>query len=85
MASRMNVAYVEKVSAEEHLRAISSGIIINADMVDSNVKVDCMVHQSSSHYGGIRSDINRVYILARVKMPEIMKERYQQLLQECRE
>ena len=32
-----------------------------------------MVHQSSSQCGGIRSAINHVYILARVKMREIIK------------
>ena len=32
-----------------------------------------MVHQSSSQYGGIRSAINYVYILARVQIPERMK------------
>ena len=32
-----------------------------------------MVHQSSYRYGGIKSAINHVYILARVQMPEIMK------------
>ena len=46
---------------------------MTADMVDSNGKVKCMVHQSSSQYGGIRSAINHVYILTRLKMPEIMK------------
>ena len=42
-------------------------------MVDSNRKVRCMVHQSSSKYGGIRSAINHVYTLDRVQIPEIMK------------
>ena len=32
-----------------------------------------MVHQSSSQCGGIRSAINHVYILARVKIREIIK------------
>ena len=45
MASKMNVAYVEKDIAEEHLIAIRSDKIITADMVDSNVKVKFMVHQ----------------------------------------
>ena len=62
MALKMNVAYVEKDNAEEHLRAIRSDGIITADMVDSTGKVKCMVHQSSSQYGGIRSAINHVYI-----------------------
>ena len=66
----MNVAYVEKEFAEEHLRAIRSNNIITADMVDSNGKVKCMVQQSSSQYGGIRSAINNVYILERVQMLE---------------
>ena len=73
MALKMNVPYVEKYSAEEHLKAIRSDGIIITNMVDSNIKVKCMVHQSSYQYGGIRSAINRVYILARVKMPERMK------------
>ena len=70
----MNVAYVEKDIAEENLRTIRSNKIVTADMVDSNVKVKCMVHQSSSRYGGNRRAINRVYILTRVQMTEIMKK-----------
>ena len=73
MASKMNVAYVENDSTEDHLRAIGSNGIITADMVDSNVKSKSMFRQSSSQYGGIRSTINHVYILARVQMPERMK------------
>ena len=69
----MNVSSVEKDSAEEHLRAIRSNEIITADMLNSNERVKCMVHQSSSKYGGIRRAINHVYILERVQMPEIMK------------
>ena len=42
-------------------------------MVDSNVRVECMVHQSSSRYGGIISAIDHVYILARLQMLERMK------------
>ena len=42
-------------------------------MVDSNGKVKFMVHQSSYQYGGIRSGINHVYILARVRITERMK------------
>ena len=45
MASKMNTAYVEKDSAENHLKAIRSNTIITADIVDSNGKVNCMVHQ----------------------------------------
>ena len=60
MASKMNVAYVEKYSAEENLRSIRSKGIIIAGMVDSNGKVKSMVHQLSSQYGGIRSAINHV-------------------------
>ena len=45
MASKMNVAYVEKDSAEEHLRAIRSKVIITVEMLDSNGKVKCMFHQ----------------------------------------
>ena len=33
----------------------------------------CMVHKSIYQYGGIRSNINQVYILARVQIPEILK------------
>ena len=64
------VSYMEKDSEEEHLRAIRSENIITADMVDCNGKVKCMVHQSSSQYGDIRSSINHVYILTRVQMKE---------------
>ena len=42
-------------------------------MVDSNGKVKCMVHQSSSQCGGIRRAINHVNILARVQIPKIIK------------
>ena len=73
MVSKMNDAYVEKNSAEDHLRFIGSDEIIIVDMVNSNGKVDCTVQQSRSQYGGIRSAINNVHILARVKMPGIMK------------
>ena len=45
MALKMNVPYVEKYSAGEHLKAIRSDGIITADRVDSNGKVKCMVHQ----------------------------------------
>ena len=73
MASKMNVTYVENDSAEEHLRVIRSDKIITADMVDIYGKVKCTVHQSSSHYGGIRSAINHIYILTRLQTPERMK------------
>ena len=73
MASKINVAYVEKDSVEGHFRAIRSDKIITTDMVDSNGNLEYMVHQSSSRYGDIRSAIDHVYIFARVKMPEIMK------------
>ena len=72
--SKMNVPYVEKDSTEEHLIAIRSKVIINVDMVEINGKVKCMFQKSSSQYGGIRSAINHVYILARVQMPERMKK-----------
>ena len=72
--SKMNVPYVEKNGAEDHLKAIRSNVIITVDMVDSNEKVKYMFHQSCSQYGGIRSAINRDYILARVQMPERMKK-----------
>ena len=72
--SKMNVPYVEKDSTEEHLIAIRSNVIINVDMVDSNGKVKCVFQQSRSQYGGIRSAINHVYILARVQIPERMKK-----------
>ena len=45
MASKINVAYVEKVIAEEKLREIRSYKTITADMVYRYGKVDCMVHQ----------------------------------------
>ena len=43
MESEMNVADVEKDSAEEHLRSIRRDEIITADISDSNGKVKCMV------------------------------------------
>ena len=55
------------------MREISNNRIISAEMVDGNGKVKCMVHPSSSQYGGIRSAINHVYILEIVQMKEIMK------------
>ena len=58
----MNVAYVKKDSAEKHLIEIRSNRIITADMVYSNGKLKCVLHQSSSQYGAIRSAINHVYI-----------------------
>ena len=58
MAYKMNIPYVENYSAEWHLRAIRGDESITADMVYSNGRVKCMVHQSSSQYGGIRSAIN---------------------------
>ena len=64
---------MENNSVEEHLRAIRSDGIITADMVDSNGKVKCMFHQSSSQYGSIIIAINRIYIFSRVKIPEGMK------------
>ena len=73
MASQINVTYMEKDSAKDHLREIRSNKIVTADIVDSTRKVNCMVHQSSYQYGFIRSAINHVYILARVKIPERMK------------
>ena len=60
MASKMNVAHVETDSAEDNLKANISNGIINAYMVDSNGKVKCMVHQSSSQYEGTRGAISRV-------------------------
>ena len=69
----MNFTYVENDSAEENLRSIRTDGISNAYIVDSNIKVKCMVHKSSSQYGCIRSAINNAYMLARVKMTEIMK------------
>ena len=73
MASKINVAYVEEDIVEERFRSIRRNIIITTYIMDSNGKVKCMVHQSSSQYGGIRSAINRVCILERVKIPERMK------------
>ena len=43
MASKINVAYLENVSSAEHLKYIRINIIITVDLVDSNVKVECMV------------------------------------------
>ena len=65
----MNFANIEKESVEDHLRAMRSNEIITSDTVDINGKVHFMVHQSSSQYGGIRSAINHVCVLARVKIP----------------
>ena len=45
MASKMNIDYVEKDSAEDHFIVTRSNKIITTYMVDSNVKVKCMVHQ----------------------------------------
>ena len=73
MASKINVAYVEEDIVEERFRSIRRNIIITTYIMDSNGKVKCMVHQSSSLYGCIRSAINHVYILARVQIPERMK------------
>ena len=42
-------------------------------MVDSYGKVKCMLHQSSSQYGCIRSATDHVYILERVQMLERMR------------
>ena len=47
------------------MKAIRRDGIINADMVDNNLMMKCMVHQSSSRYDGIRSAVNRVYILVK--------------------
>ena len=58
----MNVAYVENDIAEDYLRSIRSNRIITTDMVDSNGKINCMVHQLGSQYVGIRSAINSLYI-----------------------
>ena len=55
------------------MRATESDEIITTDMVDSNGRVKCMVHQSSYQYGGIRSAINHVYIFSGVKILERMK------------
>ena len=63
MASKLNVAYVERGSKKDDLRSIRSNVIIDADMVNINGKVKCMVHQSSSQYKGTRSAIDHVYIL----------------------
>ena len=84
MALKMNVSYVENDSAEDNLRAIRSETIITAGTMGSNVKIKCMVHQSISRYGCIRSAINHVYILARVQNLEIMKGSYQHLFWERR-
>ena len=73
MASKINVAYVEKDLAEEHLIAIRSNYFFTADMVNINGKLKLMVHQESSQYGGIRSAINHVYILEILQIPEIIK------------
>ena len=73
MASEINVNYMEKDCVKDHLREIRSNKIVTADIVDSTGKVNCMVHQSSYQYEVIRSAINHVYILARVKIPERMK------------
>ena len=70
MSTKMNVVTVERESAEEYLIFIGSDDTISDDMVDSNGKVKLRVHQSASQYGGIRSAINHVYTLARVKMPQ---------------
>ena len=67
MSLKMNVAYVEKDSAEEKLRAIRSDKIITSDMVDSNGKVKCIVHQSSSQHVGTKSSINHVHICQECK------------------
>ena len=68
MSLKINVAYVGKYSSEEYLREIRSNVIIVADMLDSNVKLKNVVHQSSYQYGCIRSAINHVYILAIVQI-----------------
>ena len=73
MSLEINVPYVDKYSVEENLRSININGVIHTDMVGSNGKVKCVFHQSSSQYGGIRSAINYVYILARVQLPEILK------------
>ena len=73
MASKINDASVENDSVEGNLRAIRSDKIITTEMVDSNGKVKCMVHQSSSQYGGTIIAIDHVFILERVKIPEIKK------------
>ena len=62
MASIINVAYVGKDSAEENLIVIRSTKIITAYMVDGNENVKCILHQSSSQYGGIRRGINHVSV-----------------------
>ena len=62
MTSKMNVADVERESAEENLRAIRSNRNITADMVDRNGKMKCMFYQSNSQYGDIRISINHVYL-----------------------
>ena len=60
MAPKMNVGYVEKDIAQEHLREIRYNGITTIDMLYSNGKVNFMVHQSSLHF-------------SRVQMPEIIK------------
>ena len=55
------------------MRAIRGNAIITAEMLDINVQVKCLVHQSCSHYGGILSAINHAQTLIRVQMPERMK------------
>ena len=47
MALKINVSYMEKDSTGKYLRDIRSNNIITEYVVDSNVKVKCMVHQSS--------------------------------------
>ena len=47
MALKINVSYMEKDSTGKYLREIRSNNIITEYVVDSNVKVKCMVHQSS--------------------------------------
>ena len=41
----MNIAFVEKDSTGDHLRAIISNGMITAEMVGSDGKGMCMVHQ----------------------------------------
>ena len=45
MVSKINVTYLEKDSAEDRLREIRCEKNITTDMVDSNGKVKCTVHQ----------------------------------------
>ena len=40
-----NDSYVEKDSAEEHLRSLRSEKSITIEMVDSNGNVKCIIHQ----------------------------------------